>query len=178
MEMNIDAAISGPEAIVKIQNKDYDIVLMDHMMPEMDGVDTTRIIREDIQSKEDLVIIALSANAMKEAREMFLESGMNDFVAKPIEIKELVSKIRKWLPDEKIKKGVVQKVPEESGEDLLKGFDMLDTKQAVKSLGSPQLFRTIAALTVVNDEKIVAGAIHFYKSHRITRHSKDSICDL
>ena len=103
MEIQLDAALSGPEAIKMVEETHYDIVLMDHMMPVMDGVDATKIIRQT-QSAEDLVIIALSANALKEARDMFLASGMNDFVAKPIDIKELVSKIRKWLPDEKIQK--------------------------------------------------------------------------
>ena len=144
MEMKVDAALSGPEAIVKLQKEDYDIVLMDHMMPEMDGVDTTKIIREEIKPKDELVIIALSANALKEAREMFLESGMNDFVAKPIEIKELVAKIRKWLPEEKIHKGPVKKIAkEDKSSDPLKDFYMLDTKHAVKSLGSPELLRSI-----------------------------------
>ncbi len=144
MEMNIDSAISGPDAIVKIQNHDYDIVLMDHMMPEMDGVDTTKIIRESIKGKDELVIIALSANALKEARNMFLESGMNDFVAKPIEIKELVAKIKKWLPKDKIKKGA-PKIPVQSADasDDLKEFYMIDVKHALKSLGTPELVRSI-----------------------------------
>ena len=144
MEMTIDAALSGPEAIMMIQKEDYDIVLMDHMMPEMDGVDTTKIIREEIKTKDELVIIALSANALKEARDMFIDSGMNDFVAKPIEIKELVAKIRKWLPEEKIHKGSVKQITTgDPGADPLADFYMLDTKHAVKSLGTPQLFRSI-----------------------------------
>ena len=76
---------------------------------------------------------------------MFLASGMNDFVAKPIEIKELVAKIRKWLPEEKIKKGLAQAAPtEEKTEDVLDDFYMLDAERAVKALGSPELLRTIA----------------------------------
>ena len=144
MEMNVDSALSGPEAIKKIQGKDYDIVLMDHMMPDMDGVDATKIIRET-KGEDDLVIIALSANALEEARKMFLEVGMNDFVAKPIEIKELVSKIRKWLPPEKVKKSVI-KNPAAEGvtDDPLMNFEMLDVSHAVRSLGSPHLFRKIA----------------------------------
>ncbi|MBR5338000.1 MAG: response regulator [Lachnospiraceae bacterium] len=104
LNMNVDSAMSGKEAIDKIGREDYDIVLMDHMMPEMDGVDATKIIRRT-KSEDELVIIALSANAIAEAQKMFLESGMNDFVAKPIDIKVLVSKIKKWLPEEKIVKG-------------------------------------------------------------------------
>ena len=144
IKMNIDSALSGPEAIRKVQQEDYDIVLMDHMMPGMDGVDTTKVIRETKPTAEDLVIIALSANALKEAREMFLSVGMDDFVAKPIEIKDLVAKIRKWLPEEKIQRGTEQDESTEEDSDILAGFDMLDTEQAVRLLGSPALFRTIA----------------------------------
>jgi CheY-like chemotaxis protein len=102
MEMKIDTAMSGKEAIDMIKKKDYDIVFMDHMMPEMDGVDATKIIRDTLKSSEELVIIALTANAVEEAKQQFFEVGMNDFVAKPIDIKELVSKIKRWLPEEKI----------------------------------------------------------------------------
>lgn len=142
MNMQIDSALSGLEAFKKIQNEDYDIVLMDHMMPGMDGVDTTKLIRESIPNAKDMVIIALSANALKEAREMFLEAGMDDFVAKPIEVKELVKKIRNWLPPEKVIKGVASDIS--SAEDDLSEFGMLDTKKAVESLGTPALFKKIA----------------------------------
>ena len=143
MKMKIDSALSGPEAIEKIKREKYDIVLMDHMMPVMDGVDATKIIRDGIASEKELVIIALSANALKEARDMFLESGMNDFVAKPIEIKELVAKIRKWLPEKKVIKGAVKKQESSEGLDPLADFYMLEARQAVKALGSPELYRTI-----------------------------------
>lgn len=93
---------SGKEAIEKIQKEDFDIILMDHMMPEMDGVETTKVIRSTIHKADDTPIIALTANAMEGVKEMFLSEGMNDFVAKPIEIRNLVSKLKQWLPKEKI----------------------------------------------------------------------------
>ena len=145
MEIKIDSALSGKEAIEKVTANDYDIVLMDHMMPGMDGVDTTKIIREMLPNKQDLVIIALSANAMESSRQMFLEAGMDDFIAKPVEIKELVSKLKKWLPDEKVIAVSGEQVQaNEVPADSLSEFDMLDAGEAVKSLGSPQLFRKIA----------------------------------
>ncbi|MBO4396870.1 MAG: response regulator [Eubacterium sp.] len=145
IKMNIDSAVSGPEAINKIRKKSYDIVLMDHMMPGMDGVDATKIIRETIPGTDDLVIIALSANAIEEARNMFLKSGMNDFVAKPIEIRELVEKIKIWLPDEKIEYADTSDIPvQEELPDTLDEFDMVDADRAAEALGSPELFRMIA----------------------------------
>lgn len=96
--MQIDTADSGLEAIDMVQKKDYDIVFMDHMMPELDGVDTTRLIRSLPGKKySELVIIALTANAVQGAKEMFLENGMQDFLAKPILEKELDRILNKWL---------------------------------------------------------------------------------
>ena len=96
--MQIDLAMSGKEAIEMVQKKDYDIVFMDHMMPEMDGIDTTKNIRALGASYEKLVIVALTANAVGEAKEMFLEQGLQDFLAKPIEAKELDEVLTRWLP--------------------------------------------------------------------------------
>ena len=111
-EMQLDTASSGGEAIEKVTGKEYDLVLMDHMMPGMDGIEATQKIRqmpEDYYQK--LPIIALSANAVHGAQEMFLEAGMNDFVAKPIEMRILAEKLLKWLPEDKIIKGAESELP-------------------------------------------------------------------
>ncbi len=99
LHMHIDTAESGKEAIEKAKSKQYQIIFMDHMMPVMDGVETTQIIRkmEDEYFKK-VPIIALTANALVEARKEFMEVGMNDFVAKPIEIHAILTIIKKWLP--------------------------------------------------------------------------------
>ena len=96
--MQIDTASSGMEAVEKVQKADYDIVFMDHMMPEMDGIDTTRAIRELGGKFEKLTIIALTANAVGEVRNLFLEEGLQDFLSKPIDMKALDVIINKWLP--------------------------------------------------------------------------------
>ncbi|MDR3138289.1 MAG: response regulator [Treponema sp.] len=110
-----DAAESGAEAIEKVQKRSYDLIFMDHMMPEMDGIETARRIRawEESQKKEApggfppeasrrVPIIALSANAVSGIRERFLEAGMNDFVSKPIDSEDLNRKLVLWLPRERI----------------------------------------------------------------------------
>jgi signal transduction histidine kinase/CheY-like chemotaxis protein len=97
-----DTADSGKEAIEKIKQTDYDIIFMDHMMPGMDGLDTTRAIRELGGRFAGIVIVALSANALPGAREQFLDAGMNDFLAKPIILSELRVILEKYLPGEKI----------------------------------------------------------------------------
>lgn len=101
--MNVETADSGSRAIEMVQNEHFDLVFMDHMMPVMDGVDATKIIRE-MQGEyfQKVAIVALSANAVRGAKEMFLEAGMNDFVAKPIEMRTMDRTLRRWLPEEKI----------------------------------------------------------------------------
>ncbi len=101
--MNVETADSGSRAIEMIQSGQFDLVFMDHMMPVMDGVDATKIIRE-MQGEyfQKVAIIALSANAVRGAKEMFLEAGMNDFVAKPIEMRIMDRTLRRWLPEDKI----------------------------------------------------------------------------
>ena len=100
-KMQIDTAQNGKEALQMVQQKQYDLVFMDHMMPVMDGVEATGEIRKlEDEIYQKLPIIALSANATAEAREMFLRENMNDFVAKPIKLKEIGKCILKWLPKE------------------------------------------------------------------------------
>jgi PAS domain S-box-containing protein len=100
--INTDTAAGGEEALEKVKQTDYDIIFMDHMMPGMDGMDTTKAIRDLGGRFSSVVIIALTANAMAEAREQLLRAGMNDFIAKPIIINELQAILRKYLPPRKI----------------------------------------------------------------------------
>jgi signal transduction histidine kinase/CheY-like chemotaxis protein len=101
--MKADTCENGREAVNKILRKDYDLVFLDHMMPEMDGVEACRQIRlMDGGKYKNLPIIALSANAVSGARELFLEAGMNDFVSKPIDAIQLNNVLSKFLPPEKI----------------------------------------------------------------------------
>lgn len=102
-KINVDTATGGFEAIDMLrENSQYDMVLMDHMMPQIDGVDTTKIIRNFPEEYfKNIPIIAFTANAVKDAQLMFLENGFNDFLAKPIEIKSLKQILLRWLPENK-----------------------------------------------------------------------------
>ena len=102
-QMSVETAESGLMAVEMVQNREYDLVFMDHMMPQMDGVETTAAIRGlGVERLQKLPIVALSANAVPGAREMFLEAGLNDFVPKPIEVQTLDRVLRKWLPEDKV----------------------------------------------------------------------------
>ncbi|MFN8579258.1 MAG: response regulator, partial [Candidatus Sericytochromatia bacterium] len=89
-----DIADNGIEAINKINDKKYDLVFMDMQMPEMNGIEATIEIRK---SNESLIIIALTANAMNEDKELCLVSGMNDYISKPLKIEEIKNIISKYF---------------------------------------------------------------------------------
>ena len=149
LKLNTAAATSGREALRKVKERRFDIILMDHMMPEMDGIETTQKIREDYPEYKDIPIIALTANAVGNAKDLFLQAGMNDFIPKPIEVRILISKIKEWLPKDKIRKlsgaekeAVLQQ--EKDNPPLLdKNLVDLDTAAAIKLIGSEKLFRKI-----------------------------------
>jgi len=103
-KMNVDVRCSGIEAIEAVRNNKYDLILMDHKMPDMDGVETTERIRAmgniDIYF-ETVPIIAYTANADSSLIDMFLNSGFSDFMAKPIETVRLNMILEKWIPKDK-----------------------------------------------------------------------------
>jgi len=102
-KIKVFVATSGKECLTKLDNSRYDIIFMDHMMPEMDGVETAHKIRAKAGSYfQNVPIVALTANAIGGAREMFLEEGFQEYVAKPIEMSHLERVLRKYLPEDKI----------------------------------------------------------------------------
>ena len=94
-----DTAMSGQQAIDMIKENQYDIVFMDHMMPGMDGVEATKIIRE---MGVKVTIIALTANAIAGAKEEFFAAGMDDWLTKPINKTLFFKMLERWIPSEKI----------------------------------------------------------------------------
>ena len=102
-KIKVFVASSGKECLEKLDSSRYDIIFMDHMMPEMDGVETAHKIRAKAGSYfQNVPIVALTANAIGGAREMFLEEGFQEYVAKPIEMSHLERVLRKYIPEDKI----------------------------------------------------------------------------
>ncbi len=101
--LEINEAESGAAAIALVRQTRYDIIFMDHMMPEMDGIEAVQIIRSECGENGRMpVVIALSANAMEGVRETFLENGFQDFIAKPLDRRPLHEALLRWIPREKI----------------------------------------------------------------------------
>lgn len=145
LNMHIDTAENGMVAIEMVNAKQYDIIFMDHMMPEMDGIETTQMIREYHPEYENIPIVALTANALAGNKELFLKAGLNDYVAKPIELPNIVEVLKKWLPQEKMqpvdvtmpKISAAKKDVDEGG---LSSLSFLDTKYSLNLLKSESLF--------------------------------------
>ena len=135
-------AESGRAAITMLRSKDMDVVFMDHMMPEMDGIEATQIIRAmNGDYYKQLPIIALTANAVEGARKMFLNSGFNDFLAKPIEVSALDRILKTWLPKE-LMQNSAESEPETSheaseygGEETYVENELFSTKLGISYLG-------------------------------------------
>ncbi|MDR1576589.1 MAG: response regulator [Treponema sp.] len=124
--LSIDSASSGAEAIKKIRGAEsdpacprYDLVLMDHMMPEMDGVEAVRIIRNEIDSEyaRTVPIVALTANALAGNEEMFLSKGFNAYISKPIDIMQLDVALNTWVKNKQNKETLLQAEMEQCGRD-------------------------------------------------------------
>jgi CheY-like chemotaxis protein len=126
-EMSVDTCLSGNEALSMVQENDYDLVLMDHMMPGMDGIETTAAIRALGGKFEKLPIAALTANAIIGMKEVFLANGFDDFLSKPIVIPKLNQLIERWAPQER------RAAPQRAATQELMSFEIegLDTKRGI-----------------------------------------------
>ena len=97
--MRVFTCRNGREAVELARERPFDLILMDHMMPEMDGMEATRAVRAmSAEYCRTMPVVALTANAVSGMREMFLENGFNDFLAKPIDMAELDAVLKKWIP--------------------------------------------------------------------------------
>jgi CheY-like chemotaxis protein len=126
--LTIDCLLSGPEAIENIRKAEvkYDAIFMDHMMPGMDGIEAARIIRNEIGTEyaKTVPIIALTANALAGNEEMFLASGFDAFIAKPIDIMRLDVLLNQWVRKK------------QTGETLWKAEQEQAAKEAVAAAAS------------------------------------------
>ena len=102
-QMNVTLALSGKEAVELCRGQNFDLVFLDHMMPEMDGVECLHILRKlNAHAEKEMVAIAFTANAASGAREFFLGEGFDEFIAKPIELMMFERALRRALPVSKI----------------------------------------------------------------------------
>jgi CheY-like chemotaxis protein len=136
--LSIDGVKSGEEAIELIRSEKtrYDMVFMDHMMPGMDGIEASGIIRTiDSDYARNIPIIALTANALAGNRELFLRNGINDFLAKPIDIQKLSGILEKWIPrDKQIRNTIDAQEPATETEEF-PPISGIDTRLGIANTG-------------------------------------------
>lgn len=147
LECEIDEAESGAQALEKIQENSYDLIFMDHMMPGMDGIETLHRIREcGDDLNRDTPVIALTANAVTGAREMYLTEGFDDFLTKPIVPQKLETLISEMIPEEKKKTGKPKEVgsePECDFSDALPEVEGADFDYALLKLKKAALVEQV-----------------------------------
>jgi len=186
-KMQVDCVTSGQEAIdaIRAEKVKYNAILMDHMMPGMDGIKATHIIREEIGTEyaKTVPIIALTANAIVGNEEMFLKNGFQAFIAKPIEMSRLDAVIRQWVRDKELEKSLpdyAAEQPEENpqeipewisssqleGVDTQKGFERFnhDTESFLNVLRSYAINTPVSLDTIkdVNKDNLASYAIEVH----------------
>jgi signal transduction histidine kinase/CheY-like chemotaxis protein/ligand-binding sensor domain-containing protein len=141
-QAEVDTVLSGAEAVELVKRRSYDIVFMDHMMPEMDGIEAAALIRswekeqaEASAAYKPVPIIALTANAVSGMKEMFLEKGFNDFLSKPIDMSKLDELMGKWIPKNKREKTGIKREEGQMEETDVPVIPGVDARKGVKLTG-------------------------------------------
>ena len=171
-KMRIDLCNSGKEAISAIEENRYDLIFMDHKMPEMDGVEATRIIRSKAVIEKyygNVPIIALTANAIGNMKEMFLQNGFNDFLSKPIDVIKLNIILEKWVPLDKkntVHKSNYKNIPDNNKNNIIiEGFDV--EKGILFSGGNPDSYIDTLAIFYKDGLKKINELNHYLESYNI-----------
>ncbi|MCR5356620.1 MAG: response regulator [Lachnospiraceae bacterium] len=157
-KIGIDTALSGKDALKLASEKLYDVIFIDHMMPDMDGIETLNHIRDSGMSK-DVPAVALTANAVSGAREMYLEAGFADYLSKPVDGERLEKLLKNMLPDDKLKEPSDEPDREEPEKEdshgegpaaglmsCLKDIDEIDEEAGLKNCGSEEGYLSVLSV--------------------------------
>lgn len=157
----VDTAESGKEALEKVVKKRYDAIFIDHRMPEMDGLETLAAMKElKDNMSEGVPCIALTANALSGARQEYIAAGFDDYLAKPVNGKDLEKMLMHFLPDDKLQAG--ESADEERAENsLLTQLQGIDLQEALKNSGNSAILENVVQQFLISiDSK--ADAIEGY----------------
>lgn len=159
-KIEADTALSGEEALKMVDSGKYDIIFLDHMMPDMDGIETFRRLRKKNGFYfMEVPVIALTANTVLGAREMFLKEGFENFLPKPVEMSELKKILKMYLPEDKIIVGdsfagketdSVKTVQAKEQPPQIKTADFIDYKQGILYCGSRENLMKILKVHIEN----------------------------
>jgi len=187
--MQVDCVTSGKDAITQIKKGiKYNAVFMDHMMPEMDGIEATRIIRSGIDNEiaRTVPIIALTANAIRGNEEMFLHAGFQAFLSKPIDINVMDAVIRQWVRD-KTQEGdqsaseSVIELRTEGGKKSMKEIPGINMEKVMEQLGDDEEILELTLQSFVDNTPSVLDKVRNFSEEKvadyvITVHGVKGIC--
>ncbi|MBO4916192.1 MAG: response regulator, partial [Oscillospiraceae bacterium] len=154
-DVKIDTAASGNEGIRLAQGRKYDIIFLDHMMPEKDGVETLHELRAQTENPNlETPAVCLTANAISGAREQYLAAGFDDYLTKPIDADKLEELLMRYIPKEKLREpGGEEEHAEQPSSglpDWLRGIDGLDAEQGLSHCGSEETYLETLAIYARN----------------------------
>ncbi|MGN0437195.1 MAG: ATP-binding protein [Lachnospiraceae bacterium] len=193
--INVDICMSGKEAITCAQKKHYDIIFMDHMMPNMDGIETFKNMKAIDTQNNDTPVVMLTANAISGVKDMYIKEGFVDYITKPVKIETLESVIIKYLPKERIvSRGDVTQIQEMSSvsepvnqneepagsayPQLAARFPYLDVDMGMEYCGGMEEFYEEMLRTYVENSKLEdlhnANYDKDYEAYQINAHSLKS----
>ncbi len=142
-QIQVYEAGSGTECLAILEQKTFDLIFLDHMMPEMDGIETLHAIKEKNLCDENTPIVMLTANAVVGAKEQYLSEGFDDFLTKPIMPEKLDKMVVKHLPENLVREGDYEKeVQNEVNTDELPQLDEFDFDYAMNLLKSQELLQS------------------------------------
>ena len=137
--INIDTACSGREGLIKIRNNHYDIIFLDHMMPDINGIELLSMIKDMTQNRKNTIpVIMLTANAIVGAKEEYLQQGFDDYLSKPISKDKLYQLLRTYLPEELQLKQ--EQVSPSTSTTVLEHIDFLNTELGLSYHGNDAAF--------------------------------------
>ncbi len=136
--MNVDICKSGFEMLERVVRKQYHIILLDHMMPEMDGIETLRRFKNlEGNMCKDAPVIAMTANAIKGAKENYISEGFNDYISKPVKSEDLEQIIYNYLPEKLICNNIEEIIARQSL--VVPPMEEFDLEYARKLLGNEEI---------------------------------------
>jgi putative two-component system response regulator len=173
----LDTCLSGAEAIELVKLRDYDLVFMDHMMSEMDGIEATAAIRSwekaqgNMNPHKPIPIIALTANVVSGMEEMFIEKGFSDFLAKPIDISKLDKILDRWIPKEKKEcmNAIEQSLP------ILTNRQNIEDEKKLILLVDDNITNLLLGLNVLDEKYNVATAPSAEKLFRLLKNNNPAM---
>lgn len=181
-QIQVDKATGGLEALDKCAETFYDLILMDHMMPNIDGIETLHRLQEAEGPNQDTPVIVLTANAVSGAKEMYQEEGFIDYMSKPIQGKHLEEKILEYLPEnryvlieyDKVEQDIFSKLWNAIANEIQAEykFKQLDIPSAVEAAeGNKETFRFLMQSYVDNAEKTKNDIITSYEAEDYTNYT-------